>query len=479
MKKVTDEILVAIDSFIENNKDSIINDLMNLVRIPSVRSCAKDGAPFGEECKVMLEETAKLYERNGFKTRFDKNNNYIISNFNNGEKTIGIFSHGDVVPADGEWLMCSPFEPIIKNEYMYGRGCNDDKSGIIQALYAAKFIKENIKDFKSSILMYTGANEETGMADIKEFVKNETIPDFSLAPDGEYPFYCGERTIIRFLATANNSFKAIKNFCGGTAENIVLCEATATITNNENLYNELNELCKNSNDYAIKLNDGDIIITAFGIAAHAANVGDGKNAAKMLCDLLLKCNTLPCQDKEILSTASKFIADGYGCGFNIENVDKNFGKLNCCNGIASCKDNKLSLTFDIRAGIDYDYKDIESNILKACDEANFNVIFTNSSKGYIRSENEFSNAICDVFNNFVKKESGKRPILTAGGTYSRMLENSYSIGTVVYTDAPYIELPSGHGSVHQPDERLYVNGFLAAIKILISIIIEADNILNS
>lgn len=472
------ELLNKIDCFIENNKDAILNDLMDLVRIPSVRGEAKENMPFGEECQRMLIETAKLYESHGFASRFDKNNHYIISQFNNGDKTIGIFSHGDVVNADGEWLVCPPFEPVIKDGYMFGRGCNDDKSGIIQALYAAKFIKENCNGFKSNILMFTGANEETGMDDIKEFVKNETMPDFSISPDGEYPYYCGERTIIRFSATSEKGFKSIKNFCGGNAENIVLSEVTAAINYDSTLLSELEGLCKNNKLFSLKYSDNEIIVTAFGKAAHAIHVDKGLNAAKLLCDLLVECKNLPTEDKEILKKASLFIGDGYGGGFNIENDDINFGKLICCNGIVKCNDGKLTLSFDIRAGISFSAEEIEKNIISTCEKADFTVNISRSNQGYIKSETDFGKAINDVYHYIVKPETPKAPFLTAGGTYSRELKNSYSIGTVDNTKANKIDLPEGHGSVHQPDEKLNIKGFLESLKILICILLEADKLLN-
>ena len=474
------ELLNKIDSFIENNKDAILNDLMDLVRIPSVRGEATENMPFGEDCHKMLIETARLYKSHGFSSRFDKNNYYVISEFKNGGKTIGIFSHGDVVPADGEWLISPPFEPVIKDGYMFGRGCNDDKSGIIQALYAAKFIKENYNNFRSNILMFTGANEESGMADIKEFVKNETMPDFSISPDGEYPYYGGERTIIRFFATSDKSFKSIKNFCGGNTENIILSEVTATINYSSELLNELEKLCENNKSFLLKNNDNEIFITAFGRAAHTVHIDKGLNAAKLLCDLLAECKNLPIEDKEILKKASFFIGNGYGGGFNIENDDVNFGKLICCNGIAKCKDGKLTLSFDIRAGIDFNSNNIETNIINACKKADFTADIRKSSPGYIRnSETDFAKTISDVYHYIEKPETQKAPILTAGGTYSRELENSYSIGTVAYTKVHSINLPEGHGGVHQPDEKLNINGFLEALKILICILLEADKLLNN
>ena len=237
-------------------------------------------------------------------------------------------------------------------------------------------------------------------------------------------------------------------------------------------------LCHNHKSFSLKSNDNEIIITAFGRAAHAIHVDKGLNAAKLLCDLLVECKNLPTEDKEILKKASLFIGDGYGGGFNIENDDINFGKLICCNGIVKCNDGKLTLSFDIRAGIDFSAKEIEKNIISTCEKADFTANISRNNQGYIKSETDFGKAINDVYHYIVKPETPTAPILTAGGTYSRELKNSYSIGTVDNTKANKIDLPEGHGSVHQPDEKLNIKGFLESLKILICILLEADKLLN-
>ena len=68
-------------------------------------------------------------------------------------------------------------------------------------------------------------------------------------------------------------------------------------------------------------------------------------------------------------------------------------------------------------------------------------------------------------------------IKTAGGTYSKFLNNSFSIGTVM----PHPELKhgfkNGHGAVHAPDEAMREKGFLESIKTLLVMILEIDKIL--
>lgn len=79
----------------------------------------------------------------------------------------------------------------------------------------------------------------------------------------------------------------------------------------------------------------------------------------------------------------------------------------------------------------------------------------------------------------ISKIHNAESIKTAAGTHARKLKNAVPIGTVGYYKAKPIDLPQGHGGVHQPDEKISIDGFFEAIKILVCIIIELDAILNS
>ena len=45
--------------------------------------------------------------------------------------------------------------------------------------------------------------------------------------------------------------------------------------------------------------------------------------------------------------------------------------------------------------------------------------------------------------------------INAGGTYRQFLQNAVEIGTTLIWDGD-IDLPQGHGSVHQPDEFINI-----------------------
>ena len=84
------EITEKIDRYISENKDAIIGDLRDLVEIPSVRGREEENAPFGIECDRVLEATAEKFEKSGFETRIADSRKYMLSEFGNGEKTVGI-----------------------------------------------------------------------------------------------------------------------------------------------------------------------------------------------------------------------------------------------------------------------------------------------------------------------------------------------------------------------------------------------------
>ena len=116
-----------IDEFLAVHKSEIIHDLKHLIQIPSVKEAAAPGAPNGAPCAMALNASAKLFQRMGLKTKIFDNSGYALAKFGQGDKTIGLFSHCDVVPAGGGWIYTEPFVPIEKSGFIVGRGAEDNK----------------------------------------------------------------------------------------------------------------------------------------------------------------------------------------------------------------------------------------------------------------------------------------------------------------------------------------------------------------
>lgn len=79
------------------------------------------------------------------------------------ERTIWIMAHLDIVPAgnEKEWNT-PPHELVVKDGILYGRGVEDNHSGIVAALFTAMALKEESVKPRYSLGVIFAAEEETG-----------------------------------------------------------------------------------------------------------------------------------------------------------------------------------------------------------------------------------------------------------------------------------------------------------------------------
>ena len=153
MKKLIKEKIMEL-------QNDMIASIIEAVKIPSVISDAKEGYPFGENIDKVLRQTLKLCEDLGFRTVY-KDGYYGYAEIGEGEELIGILGHLDVVP-EGEldsWEI-PPYEGVIKDGKLYGRGTQDDKGPTIAAIYAVKALMDLDVKFDKRVRFIFGTDEE-------------------------------------------------------------------------------------------------------------------------------------------------------------------------------------------------------------------------------------------------------------------------------------------------------------------------------
>ncbi|MFT4770086.1 MAG: acetylornithine deacetylase/succinyl-diaminopimelate desuccinylase-like protein, partial [Cryomorphaceae bacterium] len=115
--------------YIESNKDKFLNELVELLRIPSVSTDATYKNDVLRAADFIRE---KLESAGADKTEVCETGGYPIVY---GEKmidpslpTVLVYGHYDVQPADPLELWHSPpFEPVVKDGLVIARGAADDK----------------------------------------------------------------------------------------------------------------------------------------------------------------------------------------------------------------------------------------------------------------------------------------------------------------------------------------------------------------
>ena len=430
-----------IRAYLEKNKENIVANLCELVRIPSVTG-TKHCITALHKCEEMLESVCEKTET--FEDRL-----YSLGEID-GHKKIGIFTHCDVVPADEAQWNYLPFEPTRKGNCLIGRGVEDDKGGFIQALYALKCIKELNLPFNSGVTFFVGGTEEAGgMEDIISFTKNHPMPNISFSPDCDFPFSMGEKSMIHIKVRAKKSFESIENFEGGTVMNAVPSSANAKLLTGEE-------------------------VKAEGIGAHAAMPEGSKSAIKELSNMLIRNENVSLSDKEILREIALLQSDFYGSYLEIATEEEGFGKLTCVMGKAFCEDKKVNFTLDIRFGASTDLNATANHIKTFLDIKGFELISIDLSQGFTLNNHPAKDVLEKVYTDFGFKE---KPFISAGGTYSRHLKNSFSIGVVCGENEPDIIMPEGRGGIHQSDEMICIDRLLNGINVFVNYLLSVDKII--
>jgi succinyl-diaminopimelate desuccinylase len=183
-------------SEIENQKDQLTQALMELIRIPAI------GPENGGEGELeKAEKLVKMLSPMGFDKidRYDaedervpskKRPNIIAYYYGENEtEKLWIISHLDIVPSgeDSLWTITKPFEPIIKDERIYGRGSEDNMQSMVASIFAAKALKDlGIKPKRTIALAFVADEEHGSEYGIQHLIKQALFKkdDLIIVPDG-------------------------------------------------------------------------------------------------------------------------------------------------------------------------------------------------------------------------------------------------------------------------------------------------------
>ena len=161
-------------AYLNDHKNKFLNELLDLLRIPSVSADKKfddevrNAANFIKEKLITSgADYAELCETKGHPIVFAEK--LIDPSF----PTVLVYGHYDVQPADPYELWDHPpFEPVVKNDRIYARGACDDKGQMymhvkaFETMMATDTLTCNVK------FMIEG-EEEVGSKNLEAFIKKE------------------------------------------------------------------------------------------------------------------------------------------------------------------------------------------------------------------------------------------------------------------------------------------------------------------
>jgi succinyl-diaminopimelate desuccinylase len=87
-----------------------------------------------------------------------------------------IVAHMDTVPLGDGWTK-SPYDAVIENGRMYGRGSADMKSGLAASLVALKYLTKSQKNLKGDFILCASVDEESNMCGAADLAEMKIVPN--------------------------------------------------------------------------------------------------------------------------------------------------------------------------------------------------------------------------------------------------------------------------------------------------------------
>ncbi|MFN3327667.1 MAG: Sapep family Mn(2+)-dependent dipeptidase, partial [Fervidobacterium pennivorans] len=362
---------------------------------------------------------------------------------------------------DIERWTSNPFELVIRDGKMYGRGVSDDKGPSIGALFALKIASELVDKPKNRVRIIFGTNEENGSQCLKYYFTKEPYPDAAVTPDGDFPAVFAEKGIVTYSISKKISKEhttKLVELRAGTAANVVPEECIAIVESDK--LNEIAYLVSNYVGvckYECKIDGNRITIKSLGKSAHGAHPEAGINAASGMLELLSRIDFGP-ENETIRTLYERLGRDYYGIGLGISGQDDVSKKLTCNLGILKLENDTITAIINIRHPIFFNVDMITLQIKEAM--KGFEVERTSYSKPlYVSKDSDFMRLLLKIYREETQDIS--EPISIGGGTYARSVPYGVAYGAV---------FPGEDTHMHQPDECWSLESFKKYIRIYTKLI---------
>ncbi len=169
--------MTDIKTYIELNKQRFLDELFELIRIPSISS--------KEEHKPDMIKTAELLKKKLIEAGVDKAEVlptignpvvYAEKMINPSKPTILVYGHYDVMPAEPlDLWKTNAFEPEIRDEKIWGRGADDDKGQMWMQVKAFEFMSKT-NTLPCNVKFILEGEEENGSKGLIDFcAKNKEL----------------------------------------------------------------------------------------------------------------------------------------------------------------------------------------------------------------------------------------------------------------------------------------------------------------
>ncbi|MCL6570235.1 MAG: M20 family metallopeptidase [Bacillus sp. (in: Bacteria)] len=428
------------------------NALMQLVEIPSVIQVDEQDYPFGKNIDLALRKALEICEHLGFRTFYDPKGYYGYAEIGTGEEMIGVLGHIDVVPAGKieEWDT-PPFQAMIKDGKMYGRGTQDDKGPTLAALFATKVLMNLGITINKRIRFIFGTDEETLWRCMNRYCEIEEIPSMGFTPDSTFPLVYAEKGLLQLHLEGKNDTSLRLN--SGNAFNAVPDTARYAGEKSKELKVALDVL-------GFAYETAEDVIVVLGKSVHAQVNEKGINAINRLVIALKKIG----YTSKIIDFVNDFIEeDPYAIKIFGDCNDESSGKLKFNIGKIELNDQFERLSIDIRIPVTADKQKVVKHLSQISNEYGLRYKEFDYLKSiYLPRDSFLLTTLMNVYQE-VTGDKISEPISSGGATYARSMDNFVAFGAT---------FPNQTKTEHQPNEHIELEEMFKAMMIYSKAIYE-------
>lgn len=433
-------------------KDQMIDDIKLLCAIPSTQddSTVSTFAPYGLANRQALDAMLEIGRRDGFET-MDVDGHAGHIDIGSGDDCFGILGHLDVVPVNNVGWDTNPFEVVIKNDTLYGRGVADDKGPLLAGYYAAKIINSLNIPTKMKTRIIFGCNEELGSNCVKHYFTKMPYPKMGFTPDASFPVVYGEKAGCSFEITGHADKNGLIYLSAGSRPNIVPETCEAVIAGNYKQYSESFNKFLNANNVTgtIEEEGNHTKLTLKGKSAHASTPEEGVNAVVYLCKYLATVI-----DNNVVKFILEYLDDCHGKKLGIDHVGQ-MGPLTMNLGVISYYKEEIKIILDLRCPHDMDFDDMVKKFNQATTNYNFKENHHIGKALYVDPKSELITSLHQAYVE-VTGDNETKPQTMGGGTYAKSMPNCVAFGA---------EFLGEDNLIHGNNENIKIDSLLKATEI--------------
>jgi predicted dipeptidase len=397
-----------------------------------------------------------------------------------GGPVLGLIVHGDVQPVEPAAWKHPPFDGVVHDGAVWGRGTADDKGPLVQALLVLQALRDSGVRRTHTVRLLVGSDEESGSRDLATYLKSHPAPDYSLVLDGVFPVVVGEKgwnaLRVSVPATAEGSAWTVADLTAGMSASIVPDRARLTLRWREGVADWKALLARLAplppeTRLETRQTGSELVLEVHGRAAHAGmNIEGGRNALVALAGAVAPVIP-PGGYADLLRFAAATGADLHGVTLELPPRDPLWHGYDVNVATVTTAGGRATLTINIRRPPPWKGADLRRHLTGVVDR------FNAAHGSHLAMDAAFSYddepLVIDPRSPLVERalaayrratgDAAAAPAVVGGGTYAKRVPNAVAFG-MWFPGHPY---PG-----HDVDEHLPVRDLQRGAHVLIEALVD-------